>query len=100
MNCTTCGRETPPHLTFCQECGQRLGPRIAPPTPPIGLGGEYGTPDAAPSRLATSLGTGPSPVAHLPAPGAPAYGPPPAHAHAAAAPAPAPAAGGERLCRV
>ncbi|MDB4942461.1 MAG: hypothetical protein JWP97_1995, partial [Labilithrix sp.] len=38
MTCTTCGRENPPHLTFCQECGQRLGPRIAPPTPPIGLG--------------------------------------------------------------
>lgn len=40
MTCTTCGRENPPHLTFCQECGQRLGPRIAPPTPPIGLTGQ------------------------------------------------------------
>ncbi len=39
MTCTTCGRDNAPHLTFCQECGQRLGPRIAPPTPPIGLGG-------------------------------------------------------------
>ena len=76
MNCTTCGRENPPHLTFCQECGQRLGPRIAPPTPPIGLGSDYGTPDAAPSRLATSLGAGlspfsggmpqPQPAAHAP----------------------------------
>ncbi len=45
MNCTTCGRENPPHLTFCQECGQRLGPRIAPPTPPIGLGVEGGPPE-------------------------------------------------------
>lgn len=46
MTCTTCGRENAPHLTFCQECGQRLGPRIAPPTPPIGLGGQdaYGPP--------------------------------------------------------
>lgn len=51
MTCTTCGRENPPHLTFCQECGQRLGPRIAPPTPPIGLGAEYSAPMAqAPSR--------------------------------------------------
>src|SRR5215211_6691406 len=38
MTCSTCGRDNPAHLTFCQECGQRLGPRIAPPTPPIGLG--------------------------------------------------------------
>ena len=35
--CTTCGRENPAHLSFCQECGQRLAPRIVPPTPPIGL---------------------------------------------------------------
>src|SRR5579859_1695168 len=35
--CTTCGRDNPGHLTFCQECGQRLAPRVAPPTPPIGL---------------------------------------------------------------
>src|SRR5579864_7927060 len=52
MTCTTCGRENPPHLTFCQECGQRLGPRVAPPTPPIGLGGG----DAAPANVQTSLG--------------------------------------------
>ena len=38
MTCSTCGRDNPAHLTFCQECGQRLQPRIAPPTPPIGLG--------------------------------------------------------------
>lgn len=49
MTCSTCGRDNPGHLTFCQECGQRLGPRIAPPTPPIGLGGSgaYGAPAAA-----------------------------------------------------
>jgi pSer/pThr/pTyr-binding forkhead associated (FHA) protein len=65
MTCATCGRENPPHLTFCQECGQRLGPRIAPPTPPIGLGGDYGMPEPAPvpSRLASSMGPGPSPIA-------------------------------------
>lgn len=59
MTCATCGRENPAHLTFCQECGQRLGPRIAPPTPPIGLGVEesaMGAPAPAPPRNATSLG--------------------------------------------
>ncbi len=61
MNCTTCGRENPPHLTFCQECGQRLGPRIAPPTPPIGLGVEGGPPArdfyaTNPHQAGTSLG--------------------------------------------
>lgn len=75
MTCTTCGRENAAHLTFCQECGQRLGPRIAPPTPPIGLGGSdaYGAPPA------------------MPPPAAPA---PPAVA------APRPAPGGERRCKV
>lgn len=99
MNCTTCGRENPPHLTFCQECGQRLGPRIAPPTPPIGLGVEVasgeghgrGAPppradEPMPSRLATSLGAAASPVAHLAPP--------------AQAAAPATHAGGARPCRV
>src|SRR5215475_1891580 len=64
MTCSTCGRENPSHLTFCQECGQRLGPRIAPPTPPIGLGGQdpYGPPPQPAQELrmsprpATSLG--------------------------------------------
>ena len=61
MTCSTCGRENPPHLTFCQECGQRLGPRIAPPTPPIGLGGQdaYGPPNVVVQerpRVATALG--------------------------------------------
>jgi pSer/pThr/pTyr-binding forkhead associated (FHA) protein len=94
MTCTTCGRENPPHLTFCQECGQRLGPRIAPPTPPIGLGSAdaYGAPpnvgdthrDARdsrglPPRVATSLGMIGSPAE-----------PVPAAAHA----------GGERRCKI
>src|SRR5690349_13604814 len=63
MTCNTCGRENPPHLTFCQECGQRLGPRVAPPTPPIGLGGDptppppaAGDPNKLPPRVATSFG--------------------------------------------
>ena len=34
--CITCGRDNPAHLSFCQECGQRLAPRVAPPTPPQG----------------------------------------------------------------
>ena len=37
MICATCGRDNPSHLTFCQDCGARLAPRVAPPTPPIGL---------------------------------------------------------------
>jgi pSer/pThr/pTyr-binding forkhead associated (FHA) protein len=56
MTCTTCGRENPPHLTFCQECGQRLGPRIAPPTPPIGLGGNEPSQISAEPRAQTQLG--------------------------------------------
>ena len=107
MTCATCGRENPPHLTFCQECGQRLGPRIAPPTPPIGLGGEYGMPDAsnapvpAASRLATSLGSGPSPMAAAAQAQAQVQQ---LHAHQAQQAAQAqqsPAAGGgERRCRI
>ncbi len=34
--CGTCGRDNPANLVFCQDCGARLGPRIAPPTPAIG----------------------------------------------------------------
>src|SRR5687767_3153819 len=61
MTCSTCGRDNPAHLTFCQECGQRLGPRIAPPTPPIGLSGGDDPPAPAipvhqEPRNATSLG--------------------------------------------
>ena len=38
-------------LVFCQECGQRLGPRVAPPTPPIGLGGSADPSKHAPSPI-------------------------------------------------
>lgn len=102
MTCTTCGRENPPHLTFCQECGQRLGPRIAPPTPPIGLGVEAGMPEAAPipSRLATSLGAGPSPVAAAAQGQAQAQAAHAAHAHAPQAQQAQAPAGGERRCRI
>lgn len=33
--CGTCGRDNAPNLVFCQDCGARLGPRVAPPTPAI-----------------------------------------------------------------
>jgi pSer/pThr/pTyr-binding forkhead associated (FHA) protein len=37
--CATCGRDNPSHLVFCQECGQRLAPRVAAPapSPPIAM---------------------------------------------------------------
>lgn len=35
--CITCGRDNPNNLLFCQECGQRLASRGAPPTPIAGL---------------------------------------------------------------
>lgn len=85
MTCSTCGLENPPHLTFCQECGQRLGPRIAPPTPPIGLSGPdaYGPSNVQPAPPgATALGIGDN------APGA------------VPVTASIPATGGERRCKV
>lgn len=90
MTCTTCGRENPPHLTFCQECGQRLGPRIAPPTPPIGLGAEYSAPMVQASGKAPDL----PPPAWL-APTAQAAPIEPAHA-----PQPPPATTAPVRCRV
>ena len=35
--CATCGKNNADHLVFCEDCGARLAPRIAPPTPPIGV---------------------------------------------------------------
>ncbi len=37
MICATCGKANADHLVFCEDCGGRLQPRIAPPTPPIGI---------------------------------------------------------------
>ncbi len=91
MTCGTCGRENPAHLTFCQECGQRLGPRIAPPTPPIGLGVDEGGPGAAlaaPPRVATSLGMTQIDPPRVFPPSAPPAQPSPA------------AAGAHKRCRV
>lgn len=85
MTCSTCGRENPAHLTFCQECGQRLGPRIAPPTPPIGLGANehpsmrpgdvglrredaYAVQPVVPGRAATALGMPQAPRTDPPKP--------------------------------
>ena len=47
MICATCGCSNPTHLIFCQECGQRLGPRVAPPTPAIGIDASLAAADAA-----------------------------------------------------
>ena len=37
MICSTCGKTNADHLVFCEDCGARLQPRIAPPTPAIGV---------------------------------------------------------------
>lgn len=87
MTCTSCGQANPNHLVFCQTCGQRLAPRIAPPTPPVGL--------PMPSYNASPHDAPP------PAPGWPA---PPANLEAVPSPKPAcPACGspnqpGMRFC--
>ncbi len=80
MICSTCGCDNPEKLIFCQECGQRLAPRVAPPTPPIGVGSPYIAPPESSGGNAA-----PGPTVHAPlsagAPpgGAPArrVGPPP-----------------------
>src|SRR6202040_1394075 len=75
--CGTCGCDNPDKLVFCQECGQRLGPRIAPPTPPIGLGsGLPDRPEAAAFPLPTPpfASPGPQPAAR-PVPAAGPVGP-------------------------
>ncbi|HEY1955469.1 MAG TPA: FHA domain-containing protein [Polyangiaceae bacterium] len=37
MICSTCGKTNADRLVFCEDCGARLQPRIAPPTPAIGV---------------------------------------------------------------
>ncbi len=59
MICATCGCDNPGNLVFCQECGQRLGPRVAAPTPAVGMG----IVPLAPSPVAATV---PQPVAPPP----------------------------------
>ncbi|HEX8794907.1 MAG TPA: FHA domain-containing protein [Polyangiaceae bacterium] len=68
MICTTCGAENPSHLTFCRECGQRLAPRVAPPTPPVGVPPAA---ESAPSPLAATALAPPGHASQPPSPGAP-----------------------------
>lgn len=35
--CSTCGRDNPARLTFCEDCGARLSPRATAATPPVGI---------------------------------------------------------------
>lgn len=73
MTCTSCGQANPNHLVFCQTCGQRLAPRIAPPTPPVGL--PMPSYDAAPApawpAAPANLEPVPSPKPACPACGSP-----------------------------
>jgi pSer/pThr/pTyr-binding forkhead associated (FHA) protein len=52
--CITCGRDNPAHLTFCQECGQKLGARSMAPAPMVSLSGPPNVPvvgmEAKPSQ--------------------------------------------------
>lgn len=77
MICSNCGTENPDHLVFCQGCGNRLRPRVAPPTPPVGLG-LSADPVAlaapfparglsnAPQQASGQQASGPSPITHPP----------------------------------
>ncbi len=69
MICSNCGTENPDHLVFCQGCGNRLRPRVAPPTPPVGLSSDPVALAAPfPSRgVSGPPAAGPSPVTHPPA---------------------------------
>jgi pSer/pThr/pTyr-binding forkhead associated (FHA) protein len=60
VNCTTCGRDNPGHLIFCQECGQKLAARLATPTPPQGV------PPLVSTAEAPSLTRTPSPAPQRP----------------------------------
>jgi pSer/pThr/pTyr-binding forkhead associated (FHA) protein len=51
--CATCGRENPGHLVFCQECGQRLTPRVPLQVPAPGLSAPSAAPQ--PQRPAAPL---------------------------------------------
>lgn len=35
--CGVCGRDNPESLVFCQDCGARIGRRVVPPTPAVGM---------------------------------------------------------------
>jgi pSer/pThr/pTyr-binding forkhead associated (FHA) protein len=54
-----CGRDNPSHLIFCQECGQRLAPRVA--TPASSVGGGPPTSPLAATTSAPVLGANPPP---------------------------------------
>lgn len=58
--CTTCGRDNPSHLIFCQECGQKLATRLATPTPPQGIAAVGPTPEAAAARSQSSVSQRPA----------------------------------------
>jgi pSer/pThr/pTyr-binding forkhead associated (FHA) protein len=83
--CTTCGRDNPGQLVFCQECGQRLPRGVAAPTPPLGVpptaatDARVATSPLAATTVAPSNAPSPSPA-------------PPAAARPAAAATPRPAA--------
>jgi pSer/pThr/pTyr-binding forkhead associated (FHA) protein/predicted amidophosphoribosyltransferase len=88
--CTTCGRDNPSQLAFCQECGQRLpraGAAGAAPTPPLGVpptAAAMGTSPLAATAIApVSAFAAPVPAA---APAAPLARPGPAAAVRPAAP--------------
>ncbi len=61
VKCTTCGRDNPSHLIFCQECGQKVATRLATPTPPQGVA------PLATTAEAPSLTRTPSPAPQRPA---------------------------------
>lgn len=58
MHCATCGRDNPARLTFCEDCGARLSPRVTAPTPPVGIPRLDSTPaPLRPSAPAFQFGT-------------------------------------------
>jgi pSer/pThr/pTyr-binding forkhead associated (FHA) protein len=68
--CTTCGNSNPSHVIFCEECGQRLAPKLATPTPPQGLSSSEPQESARAARPADAVRDGRhalSPVPQRPA---------------------------------